>query len=848
MRLLFLCLLLIWAAVAQAQNRCAYGSKCETCPGTEAYSSSCQCVKLDPAFNVTCPPGKFCEIIRGSGTTLPPQDCPAGFYCPGNTSQPVHCCEGFYCPTPTQIVRCPAGYFCTKGQIAPRECAIVNPCPAGSSRQVPAGAIILLFIVVLVLLFLFYLFGYIRKNEQSERSDDMKAFVEERKRNESAPEKKVDIDDPNNRNFNLEFDNIGLTLPNGVTIMQGVTGTLQAGRTAAVMGPSGAGKSTLFSLISGKVKRSTGTVLINGQEDELSKYKKLVGFVPQEDIMLRTLTVHDILQFSADLRLPADWTSEQRSTKVQEVIDFLGMSHVMESVVGDEETRGISGGQRKRVNIGMELVAEPRVLFLDEPTSGLDSSTSFQLCRLLKRIAHEKGLTVAAVIHSPSPTAFREFDDLILLGKGGRLIYMGPRAEASAYFASIGFPVPADENPADFFMDVATGAIPRQGDPNFAPPDLFEFWLQHVEKKQNKNSMEVDEKKGSFFVKRNGDAPAVAVGQGACSKTTNKVKNGFISWWHDVAAMFEDFGSELASIFSCGTDPVRKTVNVFFVFLFCLRRALAQLYRNPVTFFSQNILHVCCGLFISIVAKNAEYVARLPTSLCASVPLVLQPVCNLPIKDNYSQTANFMCWGIGFAGIAAGSSTFGSEKVVFWRDSSAGMSTVPYFLAKMFADVPRITAAAFFFTCAFFVNFVSRSNFGNIFILIWMLYWTGFSQGYFVSSLFSQQNSSLVGVIFAMVWAIVFSGAQTKLPEVYNDFPAAVNWLWDISGPRWGLEAFYVDQLQSMTYADIQPSLNQFGYQIDNWSKCIINIFLIGLLWQGIALFVMKVTNRDKKK
>ena len=173
-----------------------------------------------------------------------------------------------------------------------------------------------------------------------------------------------------NQTFDIQFQDLGLTLPSGVTIMSKVTGVLRSGHTTAIMGPSGAGKTTFLTLLTGKVKRSSGSVTINGEIDELSKYKKLIGYVPQEDIMLRELSVREILMHSARMRLPSDWSFDKMKTKVLEIISFLGMSHVMDSIVGNEEERGISGGQRKRVNIGMELVAEPSVLFLDEPTSG----------------------------------------------------------------------------------------------------------------------------------------------------------------------------------------------------------------------------------------------------------------------------------------------------------------------------------------------------------------------------------------------------------------------------------------------------------------------------------------------
>jgi energy-coupling factor transporter ATP-binding protein EcfA2 len=125
-------------------------------------------------------------------------------------------------------------------------------------------------------------------------------------------------------------------------------------------------------------------------------------------------------------------------------------------------------------------VALPKVLFLDEPTSGLDSTSSAVLARQLKDIAIRRGVTIASVIHQPSIQAFFEFDDLLLLGKGGQVVYHGPISEASAYFESIGFKPVGLTNPADFYLDIANGAVARDGDPDFIPPHLFQFWENKV--------------------------------------------------------------------------------------------------------------------------------------------------------------------------------------------------------------------------------------------------------------------------------------------------------------------------------------------------------------------------------
>merc|ERR1712157_594121 len=123
------------------------------------------------------------------------------------------------------------------------------------------------------------------------------------------------------------------------------------------------------------------------------------------------------------------------------------IDHIQNQIVGGVEERGISGGQRKRVNIGIELVAQPSVLFLDEPTSGLDASSSLAVCVSLKKMC-ELGMSSIMVIHQPRFSLFTLFDDVLLLGKGGQTVYLGPSLGVKPYFESLGFEMPPDENPA----------------------------------------------------------------------------------------------------------------------------------------------------------------------------------------------------------------------------------------------------------------------------------------------------------------------------------------------------------------------------------------------------------------
>ena len=226
----------------------------------------------------------------------------------------------------------------------------------------------------------------------------------------------------------------------------------------------------------------TGKIEINGRPDSVFNYSSLCGFVPQDDTMLRDLTIKENLMFYARIRLPASYSDSQCLTIVKDTMSTLGLTHIQDSEIGDATKRGISGGQLKRVNVAMEMVSSPSVLFLDEPTSGLDSTTSFELVEALKVLA-SKGTNILVVLHQPSYQLFELFDDCLLLGKGGSTVYLGESAQCLEYFRSIGFECGLRVNPADFFMDVIAGKCSRKNDPKFKGTDLFKMWEKNHDQK-----------------------------------------------------------------------------------------------------------------------------------------------------------------------------------------------------------------------------------------------------------------------------------------------------------------------------------------------------------------------------
>lgn len=237
------------------------------------------------------------------------------------------------------------------------------------------------------------------------------------------------------------------------TILSDITGTFNPGTITAIMGSSGAGKTSLLNVLANRAGgRVDGEILYNGNpKDSAKALLKHQAYVMQDDVMLKTQTPREILQFSANLRLDKSVSAVQKKERVDSLLKELNLLDCQKTQVGAAGVvRGISGGERKRVAIGTELITNPSLLFLDEPTSGLDSFTATTVIETLRELA-EAGRTIVCTIHQPNSQIFHKFDQLILLAKG-RMVYNGPVADAITYFEELGYPCPEFTNPADFFM------------------------------------------------------------------------------------------------------------------------------------------------------------------------------------------------------------------------------------------------------------------------------------------------------------------------------------------------------------------------------------------------------------
>lgn len=231
----------------------------------------------------------------------------------------------------------------------------------------------------------------------------------------------------------IAADNLVFRVGNKI-IVDEVGLTIMPGEFVGLIGPSGAGKTTLMMMMNGVTRPSDGDVLINAQSlySNIDSFKGQIGYVPQDDIIHRELKVKESFHYTGKLRL-GNTTETEISTQVDDVLNTLGLDETKETLIGSAEKKGISGGQRKRVNLGQELLTEPSILFLDEPTSGLDPKTDFDVMNLLKGIA-AKGKIVILTTHNITKENFDILSHLIVLTKGGKLAYFGRANRAADYF------------------------------------------------------------------------------------------------------------------------------------------------------------------------------------------------------------------------------------------------------------------------------------------------------------------------------------------------------------------------------------------------------------------------------
>uniref|UniRef100_A0A1L8E487 Putative pleiotropic drug resistance pdr1-15 abc superfamily protein n=1 Tax=Nyssomyia neivai TaxID=330878 RepID=A0A1L8E487_9DIPT len=263
----------------------------------------------------------------------------------------------------------------------------------------------------------------------------------------------IDVDLSSHKNsIDIHFHQLSYITPGkkSVKILNDISGKFHSGKLTAILGPSGAGKTTLLNVLTGfKSKGVTGSIHINGQLRDKNEFRNQSSYIMQDFPMLGNLTALETLKVAADLKLPVKIANEIKQKIIYDITQLLGLDKCLNTRV-----EKLSGGERKRLSIGVELVTNPPVMFFDEPTSGLDSVSCVQVVTHLRDLAHS-GRTVICVIHQPSSRILELFDELYILSDG-HCIYSGPVDDIISTLKNAGYDCPQYYNRADFALEVAS--------------------------------------------------------------------------------------------------------------------------------------------------------------------------------------------------------------------------------------------------------------------------------------------------------------------------------------------------------------------------------------------------------
>lgn len=527
-------------------------------------------------------------------------------------------------------------------------------------------------------------------------------------------------------------------------IIRGVSGTVMPGQFVAIIGASGAGKTTMLNYLSGReISQNldkSGTITINGQPtSQIRNFSSLSAYVQQDDILFQTMTVRECLEFAAKLKLPGDL--ESKLARVRQLIYDLKLVKCSQTRIGGPLVKGVSGGERKRTSIGVELITDPSLIFLDEPTTGLDSFTATSVMEILGDLARKENRTVISTIHQPNSDIFEMFDQLMLLARG-KIIYFNKAELAVNYFGGIGFQCPELSNPADYFMtmmSIESIELDNQNETGAAALDK-----DAIEERYSEQI--------AHFVK---------------SYEESNLVNDHSAIHPDIIEL--DMGAP-----GQGQGP---TTSFFYQFgLLCARNFL-NLLRLPQTSYVKLLTTCVTALFAILLFFNVG--------------------TNEAGIQNIQGSLFFICMNIAFNAIQNVILIFPDERPVFLREVNNNMYSVsPYFWAKIISELPfSILTPTIFGSIVYYaigLNDMKIEYFG-IFILILILCYNA-SSGYslIISASFSDKQLAVTLTPVLIIPFMLFAGffvSTDNIPIFLKEFEY-------ISIFKYGYNALLINQFE----------------------------------------------------
>uniref|UniRef100_A0A8C2WI56 Broad substrate specificity ATP-binding cassette transporter ABCG2 n=1 Tax=Cyclopterus lumpus TaxID=8103 RepID=A0A8C2WI56_CYCLU len=530
-------------------------------------------------------------------------------------------------------------------------------------------------------------------------------------------------------------------------ILFDLNGTMRPGLNA-ILGPTGSGKSSFLDILAARKDPSGlfGEVLID-KAPQPPNFKCLAGYVVQEDVVMGTLTVRENLRFSAALRLPSSVLQSEKEARVNHLIEELGLTKVADSKVGTPMTRGISGGERKKTNIGMELITDPSVLFLDEPTTGLDASTANSVLLLLKRMASH-GRTIIMSIHQPRYSIYRLFDTLTLL-VAGKMIYHGPAPDALNYFANIGYLCEPHNNPADFFLDIING------DSN----------TTNMNKCHGSEDLDFEE--------------LIRSRQSIEENLVEEYRNS--SYSSDTRAELERIVQEKKCISDSTSHNITYNSSFFHQLRWVLMRTFQNLMLNPQTSVAQLVVNIFLALVVGTIFSG--------------------------VKDDQSGMQNrtgvlfFMTINQCFSTLSS-AELFIIERKLFVHEYISGYYRVSvYFLSQILSDITLRTITSVIFSAIVYFMIGLKSTAEAFFIFTLTVTLVGYTATAMTMAISADQSFVALANIYitiTFIFMMIFSGLLVNLPSM----EAWLAWLRYFSIPRYAFAALQINEFVGLNFCD----------------------------------------------
>ncbi|KAI8064852.1 P-loop containing nucleoside triphosphate hydrolase protein [Gilbertella persicaria] len=640
----------------------------------------------------------------------------------------------------------------------------------------------------------------------------------------------------NTTEVTLTFADISYTV-NGKSILSNINGFVDPGHMLAVMGPSGAGKSSLLDILSRKHKRgiSSGTILINGKSPTKKQFKRMTGFVDQDDSLMGTLTVRETLTYAALMQLPRSMPLQAKKKRVEDVIQELGISKIADSLIGMPGQRGISGGEKRRVSIGKELVTSPSLLFLDEPTSGLDAYNAGVVMECLKKLAKDGKRTIIVTIHQPRSNIFKMFDSLMLLANG-QLVYFGPTKSCSAYFKGLGFPIPTDYNVADYLIDLTMKCpeeiVTRPTTPLPSSHSQIEMVIESSEETQPSFELPQDHQEqlegfGEFSLLNESNHMHYLLDSFHSSDLYKTIKDRIEPDQETNYAVWVDIPAE----------PSSFSMYQFYHELSLLSsRTFINLYRNPFLFFAHFAFSIVLAVLLGCLFWQVDV--------------------DLSGVQNRLGVLFFMCALLGFAATSA-LDMFNKERILFMRERENGYySPGAYFVAKVLFDIiplrvvpPLVMGSVSYYMIGLNTSFVI---FGKFLLVLVLFNLAAAGLCLCFATAFTSVSVANLLANLVILFSMLFGGFLLNKDHI----PSMLSWLQHLSFFNYGFEALIVNELKDITLrdksiADIQiPGpiiLARFGFNGQAFWADVIRLIWFVLATLTMSFVFLKYLVKEKR-